>query len=142
MKPRQNLWPQSPVCNLSNECADMLEGNALIPLVPKQLLVTARNPCKEGQDGAGRDDRAARIDDTDDWHDQAARGRGSGSDPQRSGHEAILAVQELDDLFEEAARERKLIERPALDADMRFQRPHCVKAPRPLNPPLPLELPR
>ena len=134
MKPRQNLWPQSPVCHLSNECADMLEGDALISLVPKQLLVAARNPRKEGQDGAGRDDRAARIDDTDDGHDQAARGRRSGSDPQRSVHEAILAVQELDDLCEEAARKRKLIERPTLDVDMGLQRPHVMKAIERVNP--------
>ena len=112
----------------------MLEGDALIPFGPKQLLVAARNPRKEGQDGAGRDDRAARIDDTDDGHDQAARGRGSASDPQRSVHEAILAVQELHDLFEEAAREGKLIEGPAFDADMRLQRPHVVKALERVNP--------
>jgi acetaldehyde dehydrogenase len=60
--PADDLGPEGRAGVATDQCADVLQGHAAIPVVPEQLLAPAGSGLVEGNDGARRDS-GANIDE-------------------------------------------------------------------------------
>lgn len=94
----------------------MLQRYAAVAVVAQEPLPRARCDAVERQHRLRRDDQAFGPHHAKERHGERCRACRATIHDQPPGEEAILPVELFHHLFEEAARQRELVERPALHA--------------------------
>ena len=106
----------------SDEDSQVLEANPDFTRIADHAHVCCRRLVDERLDSSWRGDCIGGVDDREGRSRQAARTDEPLPDRQRTAAEAVLAVQPIDDLMDEPARQRHLVQRPALHPGMDVQR--------------------
>src|SRR5215468_6343193 len=120
--PGDDLRPNPCIRLLPDQDSKVLEAHAKFTLILHDAYVSGGHCVGEGLDGVARRDIVRGIDhgkcrhrDTL-WTDQLA------VDHQFASAKAVLSIEPLDKLMDQFARKRSLVESPAIDSGVNFQR--------------------
>ena len=100
----------------------MLEAHAKFTLIFNDAYVSGGHCVDEGADGAARRDVIRGIDDRKCGHRDALRADRLAVDYHFASAKAVLSIEPLDKLTDQFARKSSLVESPAIDAGVNFQR--------------------
>ena len=136
--PVEDPRPELPVGARTDEHADVLQRHARVAVIVDHAGLR-RGGVEEGQHGCGGDDTASRIEHGEDGRAHPIETGRAAGDPQRASHEAVLPIQALDDVAQEAPAHRQLVQRPALHAPVQQPALRIRSARDAIQPALPQE---
>ncbi len=137
--PANHRRPQVLVCLPPYKHPHMLQRHSRVSFIPEKLCVGTPDGVVERLDCLRRNELASPLNDAQHGSTHELRCRPLSPHPQGSFHEAVFAIQQLNDLFKQALCHRHLFKGPALDAQVGRPGVSIWQALYPIQPPGPAE---